>query len=169
MIEPTAPPYDIPCPNCGHVLWLSHLPGVELFNFLVHDAILHDMRPSDRDEAIGLLVRSLAEHGHAPQKSLPDVIDSLIRREQLGTTAIGEECAIPHVKHRSRGWLGRWARPGGVDFHSLDGVPVKTIFLLLSPPNQPGITSGRWSGFRGFYGEMKSTADTGIFINMPRS
>jgi mannitol/fructose-specific phosphotransferase system IIA component (Ntr-type) len=140
LIEPTAPPGDIPCPNCGHVLWLPHLPGVELFNFLVHDAILHDMRPSDRDEAIGLLVRSLAEHGHVPQKSLPDVIDSLIRREQLGTTAIGEECAIPHVKHpsipRLVGTVGY--APGGVDFHSLDGVPVKTIFLLLSPPNQPG-------------------------------
>lgn len=140
LIDRAAPPGDMPCPNCGHLLWFPHLPGVEMFDFLVHDAILHDMQAATRDEAIGLLVRSLAEHGHVPKKSLPDVIDSLIRREQLGTTAIGQECAVPHVKHpsisRLVGTVGY--APRGVDFHSLDGVLVKTIFLLLSPPNQPG-------------------------------
>ncbi|MDI9445991.1 MAG: hypothetical protein QM844_17660, partial [Planctomycetota bacterium] len=66
-IEPTAPPGNMPCPSCGYVLWLPHLPGVEQFDFLVHEAILHAMQPGDRNEAIGLLVRSLAEHGHVPQ------------------------------------------------------------------------------------------------------
>ena len=43
--------------------------------------------------------------------------------------------AIPHVKHKSvqRPVAALGNSPGGVDFKSLDGQPVFSVVLLLSP------------------------------------
>jgi mannitol/fructose-specific phosphotransferase system IIA component (Ntr-type) len=63
----------------------------------------------------------------------------LIKREQTGSTGFGKGVAVPHVKHpkvqRMTGTIGRSA--AGIDFAALDHQPVYTIFLLLSPDNQP--------------------------------
>lgn len=60
---------------------------------------------------------------------------AVIERENLESTAIGDEIAIPHAKHDSSKkifcCLGR--KKEGVEFNSLDGKPVKVIFLVSSP------------------------------------
>ena len=47
--------------------------------------------------------------------------------------------AVPHVKHaavsKMAGAVGR--SDEGLDFAALDGQPVYSVFLLLSPDNQP--------------------------------
>ena len=61
-----------------------------------------------------------------------------MEREQLGTTGIGRGVAVPHTKHncvtRTVGTVG--VSTDGVAFDSLDGNPVKVLFLLVSPPDQ---------------------------------
>ena len=92
------------------------------------------------EEAIGLLVDGLRDAGHIPEESAADVTAAFIRREQLGSTAIGGGYAVPHVKHPSVtklvGAIGY--SPEGVDFRALDGELVNMVILLVSPPNQPG-------------------------------
>ncbi len=92
------------------------------------------------EEAVGMLVDGLSEAGHIPKESAPDVTGAFIRREQLGSTAIGGGYAVPHVKHpainKLVGAVGY--APDGVDFRALDGEMVNMIILLISPPNQPG-------------------------------
>ncbi len=92
------------------------------------------------EEAIGALVDALARTGHVPEQSAPDVTAAFIRREQLGSTAIGGGYAVPHIKHPSITELvGAVAyAPDGIDFRAVDGEPVNMVILLISPPNQPG-------------------------------
>ncbi len=52
------------------------------------------------EEAIGMLVDGLSAAGQAsPKESTADVTGAFIRREQLGSTAIGGGYAVPHIKH----------------------------------------------------------------------
>ena len=65
------------------------------------------------------------------------VLDVLLERERISTTAIGEGVAIPHGKlpgvERVLGIFARSAE--GVDFASLDGGPTHLFFVLIAPEN----------------------------------
>ena len=64
-----------------------------------------------------------------------EIFDTLLQRERLGSTGIGEGIAIPHGKlpklDRLFGLFARLEKP--IDFESLDGEPVDMMFLLLAP------------------------------------
>lgn len=64
-----------------------------------------------------------------------DVFETLLQRERLGSTGIGDRIAIPHCKlprlERLFGMVARLEEP--VDFEALDGQPVDVMFLLLAP------------------------------------
>lgn len=75
---------------------------------------------------------------------LPDEVDRtwlyqmLMARELLGTTAIGQGIAIPHVRnpivmHIPRPQISLCLLDQPVDFAALDGRPVRTLFVLVSP------------------------------------
>jgi len=63
------------------------------------------------------------------------ILASLNEREKLGSTGFGAGVAIPHGKldglPRVMGYFARLTAP--IDFHSVDGLPVDLVFLLLSP------------------------------------
>src|SRR3954447_6507273 len=63
------------------------------------------------------------------------IYETLLQRERLGSTGIGEGLAIPHGKlpklGRLFGLLAKLDRP--IDFEALDGQPVDIVFLLLAP------------------------------------
>ena len=63
------------------------------------------------------------------------ILEILLQREKLGSTAVGGGVAIPHGKlaklSKVFGLFARLER--AVDFEALDGQPVDLIFLLLAP------------------------------------
>src|SRR5947199_4764805 len=63
------------------------------------------------------------------------IFETLMQREKLGSTGVGNGIAIPHGKlpklEKLAGLFARLDRP--IDFESLDGQPVDLIFLLLAP------------------------------------
>jgi PTS system nitrogen regulatory IIA component len=87
-----------------------------------------------RDEALRQVVALMR---------LPEEVDReylyqmLLARETLGSTGVGDGIAIPHVRNpvvlhvRAAATLCFLERP--VDFGSLDGMPVRALFLLVSP------------------------------------
>src|SRR5881628_1893452 len=112
---------------------------MKLKEFIVSDAIVAELKASDRDGAIRELVTALAGAGALPAASVDEVVAALIKREQNGSTGFGKGVAVPHVKHakvkKMAGTVGRSVN--GIDFAALDHQPVYSIFLLLSPENQP--------------------------------
>ncbi len=63
------------------------------------------------------------------------IFDTLLQRERLGSTGLGQGIAIPHAKFaglkRIVGIFARLAEP--IDFDAVDGDPVDIVFLLLAP------------------------------------
>lgn len=63
------------------------------------------------------------------------IFETLLRREKLGSTGLGQGIAIPHGRlpniNRVYGLFARLASP--VDFESVDGQPVDLVFVLLAP------------------------------------
>ncbi len=112
---------------------------MKLSEFIVKDAIVANLKATDRDGVIRELVTSLAGGGALPESSVDEVVAALIKREQNGSTGFGKGVAVPHAKHgkvtKMSGTIGR--SPAGVDFAALDHQPVYSVVLLLSPENQP--------------------------------
>ncbi len=112
---------------------------MKLREFIVTEAITPELKAVDRDGAIRELVTALATAGALPADSIEDVVASVVKREQNGSTGFGKGVAVPHVKHPKvkamSGTVGR--STGGIDFAALDHQPVYSVFLLLSPDNQP--------------------------------
>lgn len=63
------------------------------------------------------------------------IFETLLTREKLGSTGIGQGIAIPHGKlatlNRVYGLFARLVAP--IDFDSVDGQPVDLVFVLLAP------------------------------------
>src|SRR5580698_2021974 len=112
---------------------------MKLREFILADAIVPELAATDRDGALRELVTSLAAAGALPQTSVDEVVAALVKREQNGSTGFGKGVAVPHVKHpkvkQMAGTIGR--SNAGIDFAALDHQPVYSVFLLLSPENQP--------------------------------
>lgn len=75
---------------------------------------------------------------------IPESVDSefllqvLLARESMGSTGIGRGISIPHprnpiITETEQPLVSLCFLENPVDFHSLDGQPVHTIFLMISP------------------------------------
>ena len=64
-----------------------------------------------------------------------EIYDSVLQRERLGSTGVGNGIAIPHGKLTScTKIVGVFARlDRAIEFDALDGAPVDLAFLLVAP------------------------------------
>lgn len=113
---------------------------MRLCEFLIKGALVHDLTASTKEEAIRALVGKLVESGKAQAQDADDICRAIMKRETLGSTAIGNGVAIPHARHVSVqsliGTVG--VVPSGMPFESKDGKPVFVLVLIVSPHDRPG-------------------------------
>ena len=66
------------------------------------------------------------------------LLENLIKREKLGSTAVGNGIAIPHANINAidRPFVFVSTLVNGLDFNSTDDLPVDIIFLLIAPDNK---------------------------------
>lgn len=109
-------------------------------DFIHTNAIRAELGSQVKQAVIEELVEALADSGQIKVDQKDDIIASIMKREELGSTGIGRGVAVPHTKHPSVdklvGTVG--VSESGVDFDSLDGERVQLFFLLISPPERPG-------------------------------
>jgi PTS system fructose-specific IIA component/PTS system nitrogen regulatory IIA component len=113
---------------------------MRLTDFVIEEAILTDLTSETKDDAIRTMVGSFKKAGKIAEGDEESIISAIMKREELGSTGIGNGVAVPHTKHPSVDRLiGTVAiSRTGVDFASLDGEDVFIFFLLISPPDRPG-------------------------------
>ena len=113
---------------------------MKLTDFVVPEAILPDLRVESKEDAIRQMVSSLRTSGKIAPDDEEGILSAILKREELGSTGIGNGVAVPHTKHPSVTQLVSTVAlvQDGVDFASLDGEPVHILFLLISPPDRPG-------------------------------
>lgn len=109
-------------------------------DFVCSSAIRPQLQSDDKTSVIVELVGSLVEAGQITADDKAEIIDAVMKREELGSTGIGRGVAVPHTKHtvvdKLVGTVG--VSKDGIDFNSLDGENVQLFFLLVSPPDRPG-------------------------------
>lgn len=86
----------------------------------------------DKNEAIEKLVELHEKCGNL--KDMEAYKEGILKREEMGTTAIGMEIAIPHAKSEAvkAPALTAITVPDGVDYGSPDGDPCKLIFMIAA-------------------------------------
>ena len=113
---------------------------MKLMDFVDPKSIIPDLKVGSKDEAIRAMVASLKSSGSLKPEDEEGVVAAILKREELGSTGIGNGVAVPHTKHPSVETLVATVAlsKDGVDFASLDGEDVHILFLLVSPPDRPG-------------------------------
>ncbi len=113
---------------------------MKLMDFLSEQSIAADIKSTKKEDVLRELVDLLINSGELDKSFRSKVIDGLLERESLGSTAIGQGIAIPHAKTDCVSKLvGAFAlSKKGIDFDSLDGEPVYIFFLLLAAQDSAG-------------------------------
>jgi PTS system nitrogen regulatory IIA component len=113
---------------------------MNIMDFLSKKAILTDIKSTKKEEVMRELVDALINGGEIEKRYRNKLIDALMARESLGSTAIGQGVAIPHAKLDCVDKLvaSFGLSKKGVDFDSLNGEPAYIFFLLVAPQDFAG-------------------------------
>ena len=113
---------------------------MKLHSLLSEDLVIPDLQTRSREDVLSEMSGFLKQRGLI--RADRELYARLLQREMLGTTAIGEGVAIPHCKFEevtSPVFLLGISRPGA-RFDSLDGRPSHIFFLVVSSPDDPGLS-----------------------------
>jgi len=111
---------------------------VQINNFLDKRAIKSELKSRTKEEVLEELTDLLEKTGKVSDRE--DFLKTIREREELGSTGIGYNIAIPHA--RSSGIKSLVGALGiskeGIDFDALDKEPVYLFFMLGAPQNASG-------------------------------
>ncbi len=105
---------------------------MRITDLLKKDAIEIGVSVKDKAAAIEKLVKLHEKCGNLKDTAVYK--EGILKREEMGTTAIGMEIAIPHAKSEAvkAPALSAITVPDGVDYGSPDGDPCKLIFMIAA-------------------------------------
>lgn len=107
-------------------------PEVKISDFLSPTQVMVDVRARDKAH---LLQQLAAQAAAVLGLDANSVSEQLAKREELGSTGVGNGVALPHARLESLkapfGSLARLRQP--IDFAAIDELPVDIVFLLLLP------------------------------------
>lgn len=106
---------------------------MRITELLKKDGVSLGVRVDSKEAAINYLVDLHAKVGNITDKAI--FKEGIVKREESGSTAIGEGIAIPHAKNKAvtKAGLAAMTVPEGVDYDSLDGQPTNLIFMIAAP------------------------------------
>ena len=99
--------------------------------------LIQFLKATTRDEALHELVHNLDKAGKLIHQD--EFLHAIFEREKLVSTGIGLGVAIPHAK--LEGYRDFFIAIGiqtakGLEWHSLDGAPVRLIFMIGGPSDR---------------------------------
>lgn len=101
-------------------------------SLITPDSVVAGIKGANKKQVLLDLSGQLARISGLPER---EIYETLLQRERLGTTGIGQGIAIPHGRiaglRRLVGLFARLQKP--VDFEALDGEHVDLVFVLLAP------------------------------------
>jgi PTS system nitrogen regulatory IIA component len=105
---------------------------MDLSDLIDASAVLPALKANSKKQLLQMLAEKASEITGLPER---EIFDTVLQRERLGSTGVGNGIAIPHGKlpgvKQITGVFARLESP--VDFEALDDQPVDLVFLLLAP------------------------------------
>lgn len=105
---------------------------MRITDLLKKDGIALGVDVADKNAAIEMLVSLHEKCGNLIDAKAYK--EGILKREEMGTTAVGMEVAIPHAKSEAvkAPALTAVTIPKGVDYGAADGKPCKLIFMIAA-------------------------------------
>ncbi|MEQ8440602.1 MAG: PTS IIA-like nitrogen regulatory protein PtsN [Alphaproteobacteria bacterium] len=105
---------------------------MELSDILRSDAVIEKLAVTSKKQVLQEISRRASMICDLDERT---IFDTLLERERLGTTGVGNGIAIPHGRlsglDRPVGIFARLTR--AIDFDAVDDQPVDIVFALLAP------------------------------------
>lgn len=105
---------------------------MDLTDLIEASAVMPALKANSKKQLLQLLAEKATKATGIPER---EIFDTILQRERLGSTGVGNGIAIPHGKlagvRQITGVFARLENP--VDFEALDDQPVDLVFLLLAP------------------------------------
>ena len=111
---------------------------MKIDEILKKESVIADLVGKNKLEVIKEMTACLKQNNII--KDDESLFATLLEREKLGSTGIGENVAIPHGKSDELTQIITvFARSlGGVDFESLDQKPVHFVCMVIAPAHSTG-------------------------------
>jgi nitrogen PTS system EIIA component len=108
---------------------------IKIFRYFDPQLVLF-LDSSSRDEALHAIVDHLNAIGKLKDKSV--FSDAIMDRERVVSTGIGMGVAIPHAKlpEYEDFFIAVAVLSKGIDWHALDGAPVRLVFMIGGPDDK---------------------------------
>lgn len=112
--------------------------SIKLSRLLKERFIFLDLKGDTKTKVISEMIDLIAKSKKLKNKKA--FFKTVLERERIGSTGIGNGVAIPHAKSKFvRNFVLAFARKNqGIDFNALDGEKTFLFFLLASPENEVG-------------------------------
>ncbi|MFH8609619.1 fructose-specific PTS transporter subunit EIIC [Streptomyces sp. NPDC018029] len=109
-----------------------------LSGYLTRQTVKVRLDAGDKEAAIREMAALLATTGKV--NDVEELVRTALRREEQGTTGLGEEIAIPHAKTDAvdAPVVGFARSSEGIEWGSLDGTKAKLIFMISVPEAAAG-------------------------------
>lgn len=108
---------------------------MQLTEILSEETIYTALEAAGRDDALRALLSRLVEARKLREEQIEPVLQAVLKREAVGSTAIGRGVALPHARASGldRSVMALGLSEEGVEFNALDGEAVHAIFLVIGP------------------------------------
>ncbi|MEW2166413.1 fructose-specific PTS transporter subunit EIIC [Streptomyces sp. NPDC007084] len=109
-----------------------------LSGYLTEDSVRVRLAATDKESAIREMAGLLAATGRV--RDVDELVRAALRREEQGTTGLGEEIAIPHAKTDavSAPVVGFARSEEGVEWGAPDGTRARLVFMISVPEAAAG-------------------------------
>ena len=106
---------------------------MDIRSLLMRDIMIMDLKATTKSEVIDEMVHNYYEHGIIDDEDLYK--KDIIKREEEGSTGMGDGIAIPHAHDAAvKKPAVQFARSvAGVDYDSMDGQPAHLFFMIAAP------------------------------------
>ncbi len=105
---------------------------MQISDLLSPEGVLPSLRVKDKKQLLHQLAEKASQITRVPHAR---ILETLVERERLGTTGVGQGIAIPHGRlieiKKITGLFARLETP--IEYDAVDNQPVELVFMLLAP------------------------------------
>jgi mannitol/fructose-specific phosphotransferase system IIA component (Ntr-type) len=114
---------------------------INILDYIKKDSVVFGLKAKNKKAVFTIMLDALIAAKQIASKDKTSILKTLIKREEMGSTAIGGRIAFPHARISMVKDLVLCVAISseGVDFDSLDQEPVNVISLLLSNQKEAGL------------------------------
>lgn len=100
--------------------------------------VVRDLAEVEKEKVLREIIDQLKERKLLSDEAAKEAIAAILKREELGSTGIGNAVAIPHAKLKKLDKVvaAVAVTDSGIDFGAIDGEDVHVVFVILSPADR---------------------------------